>query len=394
MARPVCRQHPDGRVRRDGYYGKHREFARWECVPGVGEPPHYLRRDQLSNLRAKLVGGLHGSCDECEWRWGPTDGLVSAHYDNFVLRAKAQALVSIAQGSLSLRGAAHEVRVATIERRTGRRPAAYSVSRDGRLARDWVPQYTDISAEHYLPTHWPKLITVDSFDVRLSDTQGRPSPEGQAPLLGHRCRRLRPRQPSRPALARRRVRRRERDRVQRVRPPARRPARRPAGDCRLRWLVGHPQRGRVGVPENGGVHVRLAPLQPAARACAPRRALHQPGRRIYRVLREDMFWYPARWDQFERVFARYRNADLSRVDEKTIKGIESVVKWRRRNRDAINRLLPQTHWPRDLKHLEERLDTIQSRLGDRRRSFRNLHRLTPLRSWVISAPSSSKPNRA
>jgi hypothetical protein len=25
MARPICRQHPHGRVRRDGYYGKHRE---------------------------------------------------------------------------------------------------------------------------------------------------------------------------------------------------------------------------------------------------------------------------------------------------------------------------------------------------------------------------------
>lgn len=34
-----------------------------------------------------------------------------------------------------------------------------------------------------------------------------------------------------------------------------------------------------------------------------------------------------------------------------------------------------THWPRDLKHLEERLATIQTRLGERRRMFRNLHRL-------------------
>jgi hypothetical protein len=58
-----------------------------------------------------------------------------------------------------------------------------------------------------------------------------------------------------------------------------------------------------------------------------------------------------------------------------VKGIEDIVKWRRRNRQAIDRLLPQTHWPRDLKHLEERLDTIQGRLGDRRRAFRNLHRL-------------------
>ncbi len=109
MARPSCRRHPHGRVRRDGYYGRHREFVRWECVPPNGEKPHYLRHDQMGDLRPKLVGGLHGSCDECERQWEPTDGLPSAHYDNFVLRAKAQALVSIAQGSLTLRGAAHEV---------------------------------------------------------------------------------------------------------------------------------------------------------------------------------------------------------------------------------------------------------------------------------------------
>jgi len=93
------------------------------------------------------------------------------------------------------------------------------------------------------------------------------------------------------------------------------------------------------------------------------------------VLREDTFWHPARWDHFERVFARYRNADLSQADPKVAAGIADIVKWRRRNRQAINRLLPQTHWPRDLKHLEERLDTIQDRLGDGRRAFRNLHRL-------------------
>jgi hypothetical protein len=52
-----------------------------------------------------------------------------------------------------------------------------------------------------------------------------------------------------------------------------------------------------------------------------------------------------RWDHFERVFARYRNADLSKADPKLAKGIEDIIKWRRRNRQAINRLLPQTQAP-------------------------------------------------
>ena len=135
----------------------------------------------MGDLRPKLVGGLHGSCDECERRWEPTDGLPSARYDNFVLRAKAQALVDIARGGLSLRAAAHEVRMAVIERRTGRRPPSHTVKRDGRMARDWVSQYADIIAGRYLPTEWPRLITVDSFDVRVTafDAKGNPLKKGK-----------------------------------------------------------------------------------------------------------------------------------------------------------------------------------------------------------------------
>lgn len=60
-----------------------------------------------------------------------------------------------------------------------------------------------------------------------------------------------------------------------------------------------------------------------------RAGLHNSRRRIFQVLREDMFWHPARWDHFERVFARYRNADLSQADPKVAAGIADIVKWRR-----------------------------------------------------------------
>jgi hypothetical protein len=55
VARPSCREHPQGRVRRDGYYGKHREFVRWECVPDNGDAPHYLRHDQMGDLRRRAA---------------------------------------------------------------------------------------------------------------------------------------------------------------------------------------------------------------------------------------------------------------------------------------------------------------------------------------------------
>jgi hypothetical protein len=46
-----------------------------------------------------------------------------------------------------------------------------------------------------------------------------------------------------------------------------------------------------------------------------------------------------------------------------------------RNEQAIELVLTSPHWPRDLTPLEEHLHTVQSRLGDRRRLFRNPHRL-------------------
>src|SRR4051794_25611324 len=167
----------------------------------------------MGDLRPKLVGGLQGTCDECERRWEPTDGLPSAHYDNFVLQAKAQAPVDIARGGLSLRAAAHEVRMAVIERRTGRRPPSHTVERDGRMAREIGCRSTRTwSPGRYLPTERPRLITVDSFDVRVTafDAKGQPTEEGQAPLLGLRCGRLRARQPPRTARACGGVRRGER----------------------------------------------------------------------------------------------------------------------------------------------------------------------------------------
>lgn len=46
-----------------------------------------------------------------------------------------------------------------------------------------------------------------------------------------------------------------------------------------------------------------------------------------------------------------------------------------RNHQAIELVLTSPHWPRDLTPLEEHLHTVQSRLGDRRRLFRNPYRL-------------------
>lgn len=81
----------------------------------------------------------------------------STSHDKFVLRAKAETLLRVAQG-LSIRDAANDARMSAIERRTGRRPLPWMVSRDGRLGRDWISRYTGLIVGELLPKRWPDTI--------------------------------------------------------------------------------------------------------------------------------------------------------------------------------------------------------------------------------------------
>lgn len=370
MPRPGCRRHPNSRVKRVGYYGKRKEFVRYRCVPANGDPPHYLNRnDRTEPMRVKLVGGRTGACDECERTWHSEEGLPSADYDKFILRAKAKALVDVAYGSLSMRGAAHEVRIAEVERRTGSRPMPGAVSRDGRMARDWVPQYTEILAEKLLPTEWPRAIAVDSFDVRVKGWKADGTPKQKGRFLysvfgaagyqrfyGHG------------QLWHLRAMRGESER-----------------DWRefFRSLPGSPEvvicDGSVAIrkaAEWAFPRARIYPctwhLQETLRRHVQRAGLYNRRRAIYRALRvsdQDLFWYPHNWEFFLRIFERYERA--APADP----GIQAIRRWIERNREQIELVLTSPHWPRDLKLLEEHLATVRDRLGERKRLFRNPYRL-------------------
>ena len=109
----------------------------------------------------------------------------------------------------------------------------------------------------------------------------------------------------------------------------------------------------------------------AIAACAACWALQPPACDLPRVagLHQDLFWYPTNWEFFLRIFERYERA--APADP----GIQAIRRWIERNAEQIELVLTSPHWPRDLKLLEEHLATVRDRLGERKRLFRNPHRL-------------------
>jgi hypothetical protein len=101
-------------------------------------------------------------------------------------------------------------------------------------------------------------------------------------------------------------------------------------------------------------------------------------RLITRNLHEGLF---TSWDAFEAWQAdleRYLRADLSKAPDRTVKGLQAVVKYFDENEHRIRKALSEVHHPMTTGRVEDILDDIESKLGDRRRSFRNLARLNDL----------------
>jgi hypothetical protein len=175
MDRPVCPRHPDGRVWRDGRYGQKGRRQRWRCIPMDGSKSHLF----TPTLPLRGAGGDTEVCLECARPWNPWEGMPTGEDDRFSIQEKALTLVELARGA-TYREASRHIRdhVGFVKPGSGGRQ---DVSRDGRLAMDWVPHYAQILGDAYLPTAWPEVLVLDHvpFHVKAKTPEGLPKRAGR-----------------------------------------------------------------------------------------------------------------------------------------------------------------------------------------------------------------------
>lgn len=168
MERPSCDKHSDSTVRRDGYYGTSDQYQRWKCVPENGDSPHLISGE----LRRKQIGGEPGACPECGREWEPGEGMPKAQTDAYTLRDKAAALAALGRGTSYRQTGFLVRRRAMVSDLRGEPP---SLSRTGRLTRDWVGRYTPVLADHYLPDEWPEVLVLDELPFHARDPDAKDS---------------------------------------------------------------------------------------------------------------------------------------------------------------------------------------------------------------------------
>lgn len=363
---PHCARHPGGRVRRNGYYGRRKQFVRWQCVPDDGSRPHMVRPE----LSSKLVGGREGCCPECEREWGETEGMPTGTGDRYTLREKAATLVLLAQG-MSFRAASEAAR-----RQSGhlrRRRARFAVaSRDGRLARDWVSQYTPILADHYLPKRWPRTLVLDKLPVHVRDwSSNTPRPSGRGSFF---------------VLA----------------------ALSYVGDNAVLWRISvsdtadHTGWERLfaqlpGEPTfitcdrdsamlnaiaatwpNAKVYPCAHHLLTNVEAILKEGKLYDRRRLLVRTLHRRTFIDPVAYLAFRQAAGRYLRSDLTKASGKQLKAMVRLNRWVQDNEEAIARSMYEKHWPVTTGAIERPLRVMKNAIYDRRANLKNLARIEHL----------------
>jgi hypothetical protein len=172
-----CPQHPEGRVWRDGYYG--REVAgqfrrqRYKCVLASGE------RHVFTEALPRRVAKTH-ECDVCERVAPAQEGPRTPRRYQFTLWEVAHALTLVGAG-VSYRSASEAVR-REIDRPARQPKGGRRYSSQPHLLEDWVEVFAPVVDAGFGELTWPEVIAVDELAFHV--TTGRTSGSHHFSVLG------------------------------------------------------------------------------------------------------------------------------------------------------------------------------------------------------------------
>jgi hypothetical protein len=280
-----------------------------------------------------------------------------------VLRHKAEALMGLGRGQ-SYRHVGWAARRAAL-------PGRQDYSPDSRAGTDWVSQYAPIVARPFLPTEWPTAIAVDAFEVRVPRLRPNGTPVQRGAdhyavlgVIGYE----RPDTDAPGKLwALRAVPEENAD----------------AWTELFASLTGRPEvvvcdRGRSALtsvalnwPETR-TYLSTWHLLNSCRVHVKRSRLGNNTETLWQVLTDETFTNPEAYLAFRLTLHEYRQQRLRDVH---LRRMENSLNG---SRDAIWRTVSEPHRPLSTGAVEDVLNELERKLGDRARKFCNLPRLNHL----------------
>lgn len=179
VVRPPCPEHPDGRVRLDGYrhcvWSPAHRRPRYRCVTVPGTRGHAFSLAVAVRQPTEHHPDAGAGCPTCERRYGRHEGVPTGRGFVFGHAEIARLFLRVGEG-MSLRAASQELRDAVF--RSGGR----ATSRQANLAVDYLDAFAPAVVGALHPVAWPRVVVLDARTLftrsyrtsRVSGADGEP----------------------------------------------------------------------------------------------------------------------------------------------------------------------------------------------------------------------------
>jgi hypothetical protein len=194
VVRPRCPEHPDSRVRLDGYrraqWSDAHRRPRYRCVTVPGTRGHSFSLPVAVRQPTAQHPDSGAACPTCEHVYARHEGVRTGRHFVFGHQEIARLFLRVGEG-MSLRAASHELRGSVFRGRRRQRgsPAPPSFreepSRQANLAVDYLDAFAPAIIAALHPTSWPRIVVLDSVPLLTRGYRADPSVEEGETRVGN-----------------------------------------------------------------------------------------------------------------------------------------------------------------------------------------------------------------